>query len=89
MRAATAEPTFQEFYAALLAKGMKLPRARLRLARKIATITLLIWKKGMVTSGLEQDLRRRAQARTLRLACLQAAISLYEVAQSFLAVEKN
>ncbi len=38
---------FQEFYAALVAKGMKPPMARLTLARKIATITLLVWKKGV------------------------------------------
>jgi hypothetical protein len=37
---------FQEFYVALLAKGMRPEMARLTLARKIAAITLLIWKKG-------------------------------------------
>jgi len=37
---------FHEFYAALLAKGMRPEMARLTLARKIAAITLLIWKKG-------------------------------------------
>jgi hypothetical protein len=42
-----------------------------------------------VIYGLEQDLRHTAQARTFRLVCLRAAISLCEVAQSFLAVEKN
>jgi transposase len=36
----------QEFYEALLAKGMKPSMARLTLARKIATITLTVWKKG-------------------------------------------
>jgi transposase len=35
-----------EFYEALLAKGMKPSLARLTLARKIATITLMVWKKG-------------------------------------------
>jgi transposase len=38
---------FQEFYAALVARGMKPAMARLTLARKIATITLLVWKKGV------------------------------------------
>ena len=38
---------FQEFYAALVAKGMRPEMARLTLARKIATIALLIWKKGV------------------------------------------
>lgn len=38
---------FQDFYAALLAKGMRPAMARLTLARKIATITLTIWKKGV------------------------------------------
>src|ERR1700726_179107 len=36
----------QEFYAALLAKGIRPEMARLTLARKIAAITLHIWKKG-------------------------------------------
>jgi transposase len=38
---------FQEFYAALLAKGMRPEMARLTLARKIATIRLIVWKKGV------------------------------------------
>jgi transposase len=37
---------FRDFYDALLAKGMKPSMARLTLARKIAAITLTIWKKG-------------------------------------------
>jgi hypothetical protein len=37
---------FQDFYARLLAKGMKPDLAQLTLARKIAAITLTIWKKG-------------------------------------------
>jgi transposase len=46
-RAAAITGPFQEFYAALLARGMKPPMARLTLARKIAAITLVIWKKGV------------------------------------------
>jgi hypothetical protein len=38
---------FQEFYTALLAKGMRPEMARLTLARKIATIVLIVWKKGV------------------------------------------
>ena len=38
---------FQEFYAALLAKGMRPEMARLTLARKIATIAWIVWKKGV------------------------------------------
>jgi transposase len=38
---------FQEFYAALMAKGMRPEMARLTLARKIATIVLLVWKRGV------------------------------------------
>jgi transposase len=38
---------FQEFYATLLAKGMRPEMARLTLARKIATIVLIVWKKGV------------------------------------------
>ena len=37
---------FQDFYQALLEKGMKPTMARLTLARKIAAITLTLWKKG-------------------------------------------
>ena len=44
--AATAGP-LQNFYQARIAKGMKPPMARLTLARKIAAITLLVWKKGV------------------------------------------
>jgi transposase len=47
IRAAAVAGPFQEFYAALVARGMKLPMARLTLARKIAAITLLVWKKGV------------------------------------------
>jgi len=35
-----------DFYAALVAKGMRPEMARLTLARKIATIVLIVWKKG-------------------------------------------
>ncbi len=45
---AAAKPgRFQEFYDALVAKGIKPEMARLTLARKIATITLTVWKKGV------------------------------------------
>ena len=45
--AATKPGPFQEFYTALLAKGMRAEMARLTLARKIATIVLIVWKKGV------------------------------------------
>jgi transposase len=45
--AATKAGPFHEFYAALVAKGMRPEMARLTLARKIAAITLLVWKKGV------------------------------------------
>jgi len=45
--ASTKPGPFQEFYAALLAKGMRAEMARLTLARKIATIVLVIWKRGV------------------------------------------
>jgi hypothetical protein len=38
---------FQGFYAAMVAKGMRPEMARLTLARKIATIVLIVWKKGV------------------------------------------
>ena len=37
---------FREFYEARLAQGMQPALARLTLARKIAAITLHIWKRG-------------------------------------------
>jgi transposase len=46
-RAAAIAGPFQEFYAALVARGMKPSMARLTLARKIAAIALLVWKKGV------------------------------------------
>ena len=45
-RAAAAAGPFQNFYKACVARGMKPHLARLTLARKIAAITLLVWKKG-------------------------------------------
>ncbi len=36
-----------EFYAVLVAKGMRPEMARLTLARKIATIVLIVWKRGV------------------------------------------
>jgi len=47
IRAAAVTGPFQEFYAALVARGMRPSMARLTLARKIAAITLLVWKKGV------------------------------------------
>jgi len=38
---------FRNFYEACVARGMKPHLARLTLARKIAAITLLVWKKGV------------------------------------------
>ena len=46
-RAAAVPGPFQEFHAGLLARGMKPTMARLTLARKIAAITLIVWKKGV------------------------------------------
>ena len=40
------EGAFHDFYQSLLTKGMEPAMARLTLARKIAAITLTIWKKG-------------------------------------------
>ena len=44
--AAKAGP-FKEFYDALVAKGIRPEMARLTLARKIAAVTLVVWKKGV------------------------------------------
>jgi len=46
-RAAAVPGPFQEFHAGLVARGMKPTMARLTLARKIAAITLTVWKKGV------------------------------------------
>jgi hypothetical protein len=46
-RAAAVPGPFHDFYAASVAKGMKPAMARLALARKIAAITLIVWKKGV------------------------------------------
>jgi transposase len=46
-RAAVTPGAFQNFYQACVARGMKPAMARLTLARKIAAITLLVWKKGV------------------------------------------
>jgi hypothetical protein len=46
-RAAAVPGPFQDFHAALVARGMKPTMARLTLACKIAAITLIIWKKGV------------------------------------------
>jgi transposase len=45
--ASTKPGPFEEFYAALVAKGTRPEMARLTLARKIATIVLIIWQKGV------------------------------------------
>jgi transposase len=45
--AATKPGPFAEFYTELLAKGMRQEMARLTLARKIATIVLIVWKRGV------------------------------------------
>jgi len=45
-KASSSAGPFRDFYQALIAKGMKPSMARLTLARKIAAITLILWKKG-------------------------------------------
>jgi transposase len=45
MRSSTAAGPLHNFYEALLAKGRKPTMARLTLARKIAAIVLIVWKK--------------------------------------------
>jgi transposase len=46
-RATTSTGPFRDFYETLLAKRMRPSMARLTLARKIAAITLIVWKKGV------------------------------------------
>jgi transposase len=47
IQASTTKGPFREFYEALVAKGMRPEMARLTLARKIATISWMAWKKGV------------------------------------------
>ena len=47
IRAAAVPGPFQDFYVALVARKIKPAMARLTLARKIAAITLIVWKKGV------------------------------------------
>jgi transposase len=47
MRASTSAGPLRDFYETLLAKGMRPTMARLTLARKIAAITLIVWKRGV------------------------------------------
>jgi transposase len=43
----TTKGPFREFYEVLVAKGMRPEMARLTLARKIATISWMVWRKGV------------------------------------------
>src|SRR5205823_7279037 len=54
----------QDFYAALVEKGMRPSMARLTLARKVAAITLTMWKKGV--SFDPKQLQRQAARASLR-----------------------
>ena len=56
--ASTRPGPLHDFYAARIAKGIRPTMARLTLARKIATVTLTIWKKGV--SFDPQNLHRQA-----------------------------
>jgi hypothetical protein len=56
-KAGSAKGPFRDFYNGLLTTGMKPTMARLTLARKIATITLLVWKKGVCFDA--QQLKRQ------------------------------
>lgn len=47
IQASTSQGPFRDFYEGLVAKGMRIEMARLTLARKIAAITLAVWKKGV------------------------------------------
>jgi transposase len=47
MRASTCQGPLHDFYQVLLARGMRPTMAGLTLARKIAAITLILWKKGV------------------------------------------
>ena len=46
---------FEHFFAALDAKGLRPEMARLTLARKIATIVLMVWKKGVCFDASQSE----------------------------------
>jgi len=52
IRAAAVDGPSRSSTRALLAKGMKSAMARLTLARKIAAITLIVWKKGVLDADI-------------------------------------
>ena len=47
LRASRLPGPWQEFFTARVAQGMKPELARLTLARKLAALTLAVWKKGV------------------------------------------
>jgi hypothetical protein len=47
IQASTTNGPLRDFYEALVAKGMRREMARLTLARKIATISWIVWRKGV------------------------------------------
>ena len=52
--AATGKPgPLREYYDGLLAKGMREERVRVTLARKLATLTLRLWKTGEIFNAEE------------------------------------
>jgi hypothetical protein len=51
--ASTMEGPFREFYQARVANGMQPALARLKLARKMAAIALILWKKGARPTPLQ------------------------------------
>jgi len=53
--ASTRPCPLRDFYVALIAKGMRPTMARLTLARKMVTITLTIWKKGVDFDAKQLD----------------------------------
>ena len=58
-RASCGVGPFRDFYVALLEKGMKPEMARLTLSRKIAAITLTLWKK---EEGFDAELLKKQAA---------------------------
>ena len=78
--APAAHRRFGEFYAALLATGMRPTMARLTVARKTAAIVLIMWKKGerfdpgqlkrqVVVEGFDDHAEDANPARSILAAC--------------------
>ena len=74
--AATKPGPFAEFYAELVAKGTRPEMARLTLARKIATIVLIVWKRGVCFGRPTYETSKQLECVSERFRSISLGISL-------------